>query len=174
MAPTFTQVLAAEVARMQHLHPEREGELARAHALILHGMVLPSADDPDTGQVLSSDGHKHYNVNGTCDCTAGQHGKGCKHLHAWRLYKYVSKKVEAQAVPEPTDIVVDNKNSPAPLPEAPSSANVRVLISGHEVQFTMRGTSDEAVLTRLQALLKRSDVRPLPKPQPRRWRGGNA
>ena len=34
-APTFIQVLKAEVARMQALHPERDGEIARAHALIL-------------------------------------------------------------------------------------------------------------------------------------------
>ena len=41
-ALTFLDVLRSEVARMQSLHPEREGELARAHALILHGQVLPS------------------------------------------------------------------------------------------------------------------------------------
>jgi hypothetical protein len=87
-APTFLQVLTAEIARMQAAHPEREGELAHAHALILHGQVLPSADDPHTGQVLSSDGEKRYTVNGTCDCQAGQHGKPCKHLHAWKLYQY--------------------------------------------------------------------------------------
>ena len=52
-ASTFLQVLKTEVARMQVLHPERLGELARAHALILHGQVLPSADDPQTGMVLS-------------------------------------------------------------------------------------------------------------------------
>jgi len=76
MSPsTFLQVLKTEVGRMQLAHPEREGELARAHALILHGMVLPSADDPHTGQVLSSDGQKQYTCNGTCDCQAGQHGK---------------------------------------------------------------------------------------------------
>jgi hypothetical protein len=95
-APTFLQVLTAEVARMQAAHPEREGELARAHALILHGMVLPSADDPATGSVLSSDNARRYSVNGSCTCQAGQHGKGCKHLQAWKLYQYIARKVEAQ------------------------------------------------------------------------------
>ena len=79
---TFLEVLRSEVARMQSLHPERLGELARAHALILHGQVLPRADDPQTGQVPSSDGEKRYTVNGVCDCQAGQHGKGCKHMQA--------------------------------------------------------------------------------------------
>ena len=41
--PTFIDILRSEVAKFQTLHPEREGELARAHALILHGQVLPSS-----------------------------------------------------------------------------------------------------------------------------------
>jgi hypothetical protein len=69
---TFLDVLRSEVAQMQAAHPERAGELARAHALILHGMVLPSADDPTTGTVLSSDGQARYTVNGQCSCQAGQ------------------------------------------------------------------------------------------------------
>ena len=98
--PSFLDMLRAEVARMQATHPEREGELARAHALILHGMVVPSPEDPTTGQVLSSDGHKVYHVNGVCDCDAGQHGRSCKHVHGWRLYQYVQRKLDAQAAHE--------------------------------------------------------------------------
>ena len=100
--PTFLDILRSEVARMQAAHPERLGELARAQALILHGQVLPSADDPDTGQVLSSDGQTTYSVNGTCDCQAGQHGKACKHLQSWRLYQYIARQVEAQPTPPAT------------------------------------------------------------------------
>jgi len=83
-APTFLETLQREVARMQAAHPEREGELARACALILHGMVVPSPDDPATGQVLASDATTVYSVNGTCSCQAGQHGKGCKHMQVRR------------------------------------------------------------------------------------------
>ena len=100
-APSFLQVLKAEVARMQTLHPERLGELARAQALILHGQVLPSVDDPATGSVLSSDAQTVYSVNGVCSCQAGQHGKGCKHLQAWKLCQYIAGKVEAPPVPRP-------------------------------------------------------------------------
>ena len=66
---SFLDTLRCEVGRMQKAHPEREGELARVHALILHGMVTPSVDDPATGQVLSSDMTKTYHVNGSCDCS---------------------------------------------------------------------------------------------------------
>ena len=143
MSPsTFLQVLKTEVGRMQLAHPEREGELARAHALILHGMVLPSADDPHTGQVLSSDGQKQYTCNGTCDCQAGQHGKPCKHLQSWRLYQYVARKVEAQPTP-----------APSPLPEAPASANCHILLEGRQVQLTLRDTDETRLLQRLQAVL---------------------
>jgi hypothetical protein len=148
-APTFLQTLAAEVARMQAAHPEREGELARAHALILHGQVLPSADDPQTGQVLSSDGQTHYTVNGTCNCQAGQHGKGCKHMQAWKLYQYIAGKVEAQSTREALP-------APAPaLPEAPASVNVRLTIQSREVQWTLRDTDEARLAARLEALLAR-------------------
>src|SRR5262245_22483028 len=96
-AKTFLDQLRLTVGILQAAHPEREAELARAHALIRHGMVVPSPDDPSTGQVLSSDGQKVYHVNGVCDCDAGQHGRGCKHIHGWRLYQYVQRKQAAQA-----------------------------------------------------------------------------
>jgi hypothetical protein len=176
-ALTFLETLKREVARMQAVHPEREGELARAHALILHGQVLPSADDPHTGQVLSSDGEKRYTVNGQCDCQAGQHGKACKHQQAWKLYQYIAGKVEAQATPEvvgvnPKVVTVDSKNSP--LPEARASLNFKAMIGSFEVQMTMRDDTEAALLARLQALLKRQDIRPIPTPAPRgNWKRQN-
>jgi hypothetical protein len=141
---TFLDILRSEVARMQAAHPEREGELARAHALILHGQVLPSADDPATGQVLSSDGEKRYTVNGMCSCQAGQYGKGCKHMQAWKLYQYVAGKVAAPA-------------SQA-LPEAAASVNVRLTIAGREVQWTLRDHDEARLAARLEALLMRYPV----------------
>ena len=96
MPSPFLAMLRTEVAKFQAVHPEREGEIARAHALILHGMVVPSPTDPATGQVLSSDGQTTYHVNGSCDCRAGQHGQECKHVAAWKLYQYIARKVDAQ------------------------------------------------------------------------------
>jgi hypothetical protein len=179
MAPSpFLQTLAAEVARMQAAHPEREGELARAHALILHGQVLPSADDPHTGQVLSSDAQTTYSVNGTCDCKAGEHGKPCKHIQAWKLYQYIAGKVAGQEAPatlvapgEPT--ATPAPTSPAvPLPEAPASVNVHLTISGRQVQLTLRDTDETRLLQRLQTILERYPVivtAPQAQGQDTRW-----
>ena len=165
-APTFLQVLTAEVARMQTAHPEREGELARAHALILHGQVLPSADDPHTGQVLSSDAQTTYTVNGTCSCQAGQHGKGCKHMQAWRLYQYIAGKLARRT--EALLHVQADLSAPAPpavpLPEAPASVNVHLTIAGRQVQLTLRDTDEGRLLTRLQAVLAQYPVSQPPAP----------
>jgi hypothetical protein len=104
MAPsTFIQVLKTEVARMGAAHPEREGDLARACALIANGMVTPSVDDPGIGRVLSSDLQTTYTVNGACDCPAGSHGKPCKHRDSWRLFQYIERKVAAQEAQETTE-----------------------------------------------------------------------
>jgi hypothetical protein len=157
---TFLQTLKVEVARMQAAHPERTGELARAHALILHGQVLPSTDDPTTGQVLSSDAQTTYSVNGTCSCPAGEHGKPCKHLQAWKLYQYIAGKVETASPlgrgEAPTAPAV-------PLPEAPASVNVQLTIAGRQVQLTLRDTDEGRLLTRLQAVLAQ-----YPAPEPPR------
>jgi hypothetical protein len=156
---TFLQLLQSEVARMQSLHPAREGEIARAHALILNGQVLPSADDPSTGTVLSSDGQTVYHVNGTCDCSAGQHGRDCKHLHSWKLYQHISKKVAAQGPP----VHDDHCKRETPLPEARASLNFKALIGGFETQITLRSDNEEDLLQRLHALVQRSDLRPIPR-----------
>jgi hypothetical protein len=169
-ALTFTQVLRSEIARMQSLHPEREGELARAHALIMQGMVVPT-DDPATAHVLSSDGQKRYTVNGSCECSAGQHGKACKHMHAWKLYQYIVKKVQAQAPPDQTY----DRQFEKSLPEARASLNFKALIGNFETQITLRSDTEEDLLTRLQVLLKRQDIRPVPKPAPKtgNWKRSN-
>lgn len=163
MGATFLQTLKAEVARMQSLHPEREGELARATALIANGMVAPSADDPATGQVLSSDLNTMYSVNGVCSCQAGQHGKMCKHRQSWLLYQHVMKKTQAQTPPEVLHAGIKN----SPLPEARASLNFRAMVGNFEVQLTLRDDTETAILDRLQVLLKRQDIRAMPKPAPR-------
>jgi hypothetical protein len=171
-ALTFLDTLRYEVGRMQALHPEREGELARASALILHGMVVPSPTDPDTGQVLSSDAQKVYHVNGSCDCSAGQYGRDCKHQHAWKLYQYISKKqAPAPVVPDVIEPWPDNdpeeapepQPAPVPLPEAPASVNVRVTIAGREVQWTLRDTDEARLAERLEALLRRYPLQSPPQ-----------
>lgn len=114
--PTFTDVLRTTVAALQAAHPERLGEIARAHAAIIEGHVVPV--DAANGKVLSRNGHAWYAVNGTCDCQAGAFGKPCRHLSAWKLYKHVQKQYETMQESPP---------APAPAPEPAPSTGKRTI-----------------------------------------------
>ena len=52
----------------------------------------------------------------------------CKHQHAWKLYQYVERKM--QALP-PVTAAAAAPTAAEPLYEALASVNVRVLIAGH-------------------------------------------
>jgi len=75
-----------------------------------------------------------------------------------------------QALP-PVTAAAAAPTAAEPLYEALASVNVRVLIAGHDVQWTLRGTSEAHVFARLDALLRRPDVRPLPPRHPKpQWK----
>jgi len=168
------RALVAEIAqKAKDKLPQCNGRVEKAVALVLQGDVTLHADG--TATVCSAtDPTRRYELGtpheGYCTCkdweAAPQHL--CKH----RLGAMIALRVKQALPPEPdantTPSVVDGQAQPAPLPEAPASANVRVLILGHEVQLTLRGETEEMVLTRLQALLTRPDIRPIPpRPAPR-------
>ena len=93
----------------------------------------------------------------------------CKHRQSWLLYQHIQRKVAAQTTPAESTA---GRNNP-PLPEAPASINLKVQLDGYETQITLRDSSEARLLDRLHALLKRQDVRPIPKPAPRSgtWKG---
>lgn len=94
---TFTDVLRIEVAALQAAYPERLGDIARAHAAIIEGHVIDTHDG--NGKVLSRNGNTWYTTNGVCTCQAAAFGQPCRHLSAWKLYKHVAKKFDAQQEP---------------------------------------------------------------------------
>lgn len=147
---TFRQALE-RVSALAHakLPAELHGALERAHALVVHRHVWMD-EDGKHAQVLSSDGSTYYLVNGNCTCMGVAHAPNalCKHRLAVGLYRRASELLASStcgATPA----------AAAALPEAPASANARVMIGGHEVQITLRDTDDERLLTRLAALLAR-------------------
>jgi hypothetical protein len=158
---SFLDVLRQTVARLQAAYPARSGDIARAHALITLGMVTPATSDPATGRVLSSDGQTWYEVNGSCTCHAGQHGQQCKHVHAWKLYQFVERRLATQASQDgrpPAGEGVEMGARAAAvegLGEAAASVNVRVTIRGRECQLTLRDHDEARLLVRLEAILER-------------------
>jgi hypothetical protein len=122
---------------------------------------------------LSSDGSRLHHVNGVCSCQAGQHGKACKHIQAWKLYRYIAGKV-AERKPDQGDNY--HLETPPQHHEAPASVNLKVLLHGHEVMVTLRDSDEAILLSRLQVLLTRPDIRPVPgRPAARTgaWRKGH-
>jgi hypothetical protein len=189
-ASTFTQALeqAALLAR-QRLPVLQHNRLSCAVAIVTSGGAI-QRDDGSWDVVSQSEPGRQYHLNGVgCSCEDAHYRapKGqCKHVLATLLTR---KAVQLMQTPEPVPVVPeavpepypDNDPGPeppacpAPLPEARASINLKVLIGGHEVQVTLRDQTEAALLDRLHTLLKRSDVRPVPRLAPRtggQWKKG--
>jgi len=90
----------------------------------------------------------------------------CRHRIAAGIAKRVRELLAAEAPQAPTQ--EQPRGAPrCPLGEAPASVNVRAMLAGHECQLTLRDHDEGALLLRPQAVLKRPDVQPVPRPAPR-------
>jgi hypothetical protein len=162
----FRATLAQVAARAKERLPECNGRVEKATALVLNGDIEYHPEDGSALVNSCTDPTQVYHVKGgTCDCKDFSRAPGhrCKHIIGVMMVIRVQQVLAAEA---PQGQPVEDNGSP--LPEAPASCNVRVLVAGHEVQWTLRGHDEADVFTRLQTLLARKDVRPLPpKPAPR-------
>ncbi len=173
----FRELVAEVATRAKGILPqETNGRVESAVKLVLMGDVEPQADGTVT-VFSATDATRRYVLQGqTCTCADYERGQApegwCQHRIAAGIDKRTREMLAAQAA----DITLsDGTAAPqAPLPEAPASVNVRVLVGGHEVQWTLRDVDEGRLAERLQALLKRPDIRPVPKPAPRsqQWRKG--
>ena len=163
---TFRETVAAVAEKAKARLPQAvNGRIESAVKLVLVQDVTPQAD----GSILvgsSTDPLKTYRLEGTsCECqdfTRGQAPDGwCPHRIAAGIPKRVQELLEApvpvdpDAVPEPfPDNDPEEPAAPvpcsAPLPEAPCSCNVYVMISGHKVQVTLRDSDEQRMLARLR------------------------
>jgi hypothetical protein len=171
--PRFRQILSELAEKAKAKLPESNGRIDKAVALILQGDI---AYDPQTSTALvhsCTDATKVYRVRGkVCECPDAERAPQhlCKHSLA-TMFMIRIEQVLASEAPQDAPTQEPKTTKLGVLPEAPASCNVRVLIGGHEVQWTLRGHNEGAVFARLQTLLARKDVRPLPpKPAPRQGR----
>jgi hypothetical protein len=167
---TFRALVAEIAAKAKEKLPQAvNGRIESAVKLVLAYDVTPQAD----GTILvgsSSDPIKTYRLVGTtCECQDFQYGKApegwCSHRIAAGIAKRVQELLPPAPEPEPAATVaataVSAVPTPSPLPEAPASANVRLQIGGREVQITLRDTSEDRLIERLERVLAR-----YPQPQP--------
>ncbi len=172
----FRAAVAAVADKARAILPTAvNGRIEGAVKLVLMGDVEP-LEDGSIQVASSSDPERSYRLEGTtCTCQDFQHGKApqgwCQHRIAAGIDKRTREMLATQAAAITSS---DGTAAPTTLPEAPASVNVRVLVAGHEVQITLRDQGEVALLARLQSLLKRPDIRPVPKPAPRsqQWRKG--
>ena len=175
----FRELVAQVAAKARAKLPETvNGRIESAVKLVLLHDVMPQAD----GSILvgsSRDPWQSYLLVGTaCECqdfTRGQAPEGwCQHRIAAGIAKRVGEllpvqgdhnNLETPPLPSPAALAsVQAAQEPGhqALPEAPSSCNVYLSISGHKVQVTLRDTDEQRMLARLQILL---DTYPAPAPQ---------
>ena len=181
-----TVALVAEKARAR-LPQAVNGRIESAVKLVLLHDVMPQED----GSILvgsSRDPLTSYLLVGTaCECQDFVHGKApggwCQHRLAAGIHKRVQELLPQEPEPVVPDILepwpdndVEGEGSPettppeppaaqpAPLPEAPASVNVRLVIDGRDCQLTLRDRDEGRLLARLQAVLAQYSM-PQPAPQ---------
>ena len=166
---THYRELVAQVAEKAKakLPQAVNGRIEKAVALVLQGDVEPPAADGSITVYSGTDATRRYVLHGTgCTCADFERGQAPQGWCCHRIAAGIQKRV-AELLPPALESGQEVYPMSTPLPEAPASLNVKVLVQGHEVQVTLRGTDEAALLGRLQALLTRQDIRPIPKPAPR-------
>jgi hypothetical protein len=179
----FRHVVRAIAAKAKETLPECTGRVDSAVKLVLAGDV-ELLDGGQARVASQANGTTQYFVvNGTCDCRDFPKAPSgwCKHRIAAGLAKRVAARLRAPgdapanghapaptaaqaaraaaaptAAPSPAADAPAGQPAPAPpLPEAPVSVNVYLELGGRQVQLTLRGTDERAVLARLEAVLQR-------------------
>jgi hypothetical protein len=175
MAPaTDRQLYRETVAQIAEkargvLPQETNSRLVGAVKLVLLDEVWPQEDGSIQVGSCTDPAKVYHLVGTTCECKDFTDGKApsgwCRHRIAAGLHRRVRELLAAQAVAA---------TAPQALPEAAASVNLRAMLHGFDVQITLRDHDETALLARLGALLKRQDIRPVPKPAPRTggWQKG--
>jgi hypothetical protein len=160
---TFRETVALVAAMAKERLPQAiNGRLEGAIKLVLAHDVTRLADG--TIEVGScTDPLKTYRLVGTaCECKDFVDGKApegwCRH----RIAAGIAKRVRELLPPAPESTPEVHPVCTSPLPEAPASCNVYVLIGGHKVQVTLRDSDEARMLARLHVVLAQYPAVPGP------------
>ena len=169
---SFHQALEkAEGQARRSLVPALHPRLTDAVELVQGGRVFQASDGTWKVDSTSSQGLT-YTVNGQCPYNYCYYNKPLQGLCKHRIAVYLSRRVYELMVVRPDGIglaesapardAVSTADTTPPLPEARASVNLRLVIGGREVQWTLRDHDEVRLATRLEALLARY---PMPAPQ---------
>ena len=155
----YRDAVSTIAAKARTTLPLCNGRVDKAVKLVLGGDVALHADGTATVGSMS-DAMKSYAVaHSACDCQDFSRAPEgfCAHPLAVGIARRAQELTAASA---PID-VTPTALPPGPvaaLPEAPASVNVRLCISGRDVQWTLRDTHETRLAVRLKALLARYPV----------------
>jgi hypothetical protein len=158
------EVLRTLATKTQSKIPALNGRVEKACKLVLGGDVELHSDGTALVNSLTHPTVAYMVAPGLCQCK--DFDCAPEHLCCHRLAVGFSKKL-VELVPQTPEPAAEM------VPEARSCVNFRAMINNFEVQITLRDASEEALLGRLQTLLTRPDIKPVPKPAPRsgNWKG---
>jgi hypothetical protein len=141
----WREAVSQVAAKAKATLPEANGRIEKAEQIVLNGDVELMADGKARIASQSNGQTTYHVVHGACDCPDFPRApKGqCKHTIARGIFLRATALVRAKV-----DAI-----TPA-LPEAPASANVRLVIDGREVQVTLRDTHEGQLMARMARLLK--------------------
>jgi len=130
--------------------------------IVLNGDVEMLPDGKAKVASQSNGTTKYFVVNGACECPDYPKAPQsmCKHRIAYGIHKR-AKTLVTQRLAQLDGNGQHTAEAPkveapaTPLPEAPASANVHVMLAGRKVQVTLRDQDEQRLLSRLEALLKR-------------------
>ena len=163
----FRSVLSTLATKTQEKIPALNGRVSKACKLVLQGDVALRADGTAQVGSLTDPARTYLVAHGACDCQ--DYDRAPEHLCAHRLSVGFLRKVQ-ELLPPATSAAVGAQGpqeAVSTLPEAPASVNVRLTIGGHDCQLTLRGVSEDEVLTRLERILQRYPVAtPVASPPP--------
>jgi hypothetical protein len=166
--------------------PECNGRVESAVKIVLNGDVELLEGTKAKVASQSNGTTKYFIVNGECTCKdySKAPSNWCKHRiaagiakRAYTLAKQrldqldsaqndITQSTPEQSSPETPVPAQDTTTALAlPLPEAPASANVHVMLAGRQVQVTLRDSDEQRLLQRLETWLSRFPVEEPAEPE---------
>jgi hypothetical protein len=147
----YRELVATVAAKAKAILPQEvNGRVESAAKLVLNHDVEVLTDGSIQVGSSSDPARVYLLVGTTCDCQDFKHAQApqgwCQHRIAAGIDKRVRELLAALPAPPIAAPTV-------PLPEAPASVNVRVVVAGYEVQWTLRDTDETRLAGRLAALL---------------------
>jgi hypothetical protein len=139
---TYREAVLQLADRARQALPLHASRIDKAVTLVLNGHV--EVVEGKYRIASQQDGKTVYHLaNGSCTCqdfTSGKAQGWCKHRLAGNIYRKALDMIKTQ---EP--VATHN--------EAPCSVNTRLILSGREIQLTLRDTSESRLLARLAEVL---------------------